>query len=140
MRHSIGHPLAVLIVEDEEDTARSTAELVTLCGHVARIAASGPEALRECAAGAPDVVLLDIGLPGMDGWKLAEELRQRTAGRQPVIVAVTGHAGELDRWNSADAGVDLHLVKPADPAVLARLLNWIGGLLAAGEEPKHPPE
>jgi two-component system OmpR family response regulator len=117
--------LSVLVVEDQEDAARSTAELLTLCGHAVRVARCGPDALAEAATSVPDVVLLDIGLPGMSGWEVAQRLRGTAPGKQPVVVALTGYAAEADRWRSADAGVDLHLVKPADPGALTAFLAWV---------------
>jgi CheY-like chemotaxis protein len=122
-------PLSVLVVEDQEDTAQSTAELISLWGYSVRVANSGPAALKEVAAGMPDVVLLDIGLPGMDGWKVAKRLRDGATGKQPFIVAVTAYAEEADKWRSADAGVDMHWIKPASPAALEEMLDWVRNLL-----------
>src|SRR4051812_818236 len=122
-------PLSVLVVEDLDDTAKSLAELLTLAGHAVRVALSGPEALRAAADATPDVVLLDIGLPGMDGWEVAQRLRGRASGKQPLVVAVTGYGTADDRWRSADAGIDLHLVKPVDPVALTRLLARVRDLL-----------
>lgn len=130
MSEEFTHPLSVLIVEDREDAARSIAELVTLGGHAARVTTCGSDALRAAAAETPDVVLLDIGLPGMDGWEVAVRLREQAVVKQPLIVALTGYADEADRRRSQDAGVDLHWAKPADPAALTRLLEWVGNLLS----------
>ena len=118
-------PLLALVVEDQNDIAQSTAELLALCGYRVRVATSGPEALLAADEAIPDIVLLDIGLPGMDGWEVARQLRNRSVGKQPFVVAVTGYGGDGDRWRSADAGVDMHLTKPADPARLTALLAWI---------------
>lgn len=123
-------PLSILIVEDIDEVARSTAELLSLHGHSVRTAGSGPDALRLIDAAAPDVILLDIGLPGMTGWEVAAAVRRR-GGRQPVVVALTGLGADADRWKSADAGIDLHLVKPADPTALAALLARVREHLAA---------
>ncbi|MDY3552211.1 response regulator [Gemmata sp. JC717] len=128
-------PLSVLVVEDQDDCAQSTAELLTMCGHAVRVATCGPDALRDAAVEIPDVVLLDIQLPGPTGWEVASRLRERAGGRQPLLVAVTGCGSEEDRWRSADAGIDLHLVKPVAPADLIRLLDWVGGHLAARAVP-----
>jgi CheY-like chemotaxis protein len=125
-------PLSVLVVEDSEDTARSTADLLALGGHSVRVAACGADALRATAEETPDVVLLDIGLPGMTGWEVAERIRDRARGKQPVVIAVTVYGTERDRWQSADAGIDLHLVKPADPAALMTLLERVRGDLGSG--------
>jgi CheY-like chemotaxis protein len=131
----LSSPLTVLVVEDLQDGAESTADLLELCGHRVRVAYSGADALLASAEDVPDVVLLDIGLPGMDGWEVARRLRERAAGKQPFVVAVTGYGGESDKWKSADAGIDLHLTKPADPAALTGLLAWVRENLNARHAP-----
>jgi two-component system OmpR family response regulator len=128
-------PLTVLVVEDLDDAADSTAEMLTLCGHTVRIARCGADALREAKAEVPDVVLLDIGLPDMDGWQVAERMRARTSGKQPLVVVVSGRGTEADRWRSADSGIDMHLVKPADPHALIELLSWVRENLPAHRVP-----
>jgi CheY-like chemotaxis protein len=125
-------PLSVLVVEDLDDCAQSTAELLSLCGHRVRTAGCGPDALRAAAEEMPDVVLLDIGLPGMDGWEVARRLREQADGKQPFVVAVTGFGSDGDRWRSADSGIDVHLLKPADPVALTRLIGWVRKCLASG--------
>ena len=134
-------PLSVLVVEDQEDTALSTAELISLWGYSVRVANSGPAALKEVADAMPDVVLLDIGLPGMDGWKVAKRMRDGATGKQPFIVAVTAYAEEADKWRSADAGVDMHWIKPASPAALEEMLGWVRELLtpAKADGARTPP-
>lgn len=118
-------PLSIMVVEDHEDTAESTAALLELWGHAVRVAGNGAAALRGADADMPDVVLLDIALPGMNGWEVARRMRTAARGRQPVVVAVTGYGAAADRVASSDAGIDLHLVKPADPAALARVLDRV---------------
>lgn len=118
-------PLSVLVVDDHEEGAQSTAELLRLCGYAVRIATCGLAALHEVAAAMPDVVLLDIGLPDMSGWVVAERMRAQAQGRQPLVVAVTGYAADEDQRRSGDAGIDLHLVKPTDPTALVELLASI---------------
>ena len=115
--------LHVLVVEDDADSAASLAQLLRLNGHEVRVAADGPAALQAAQESAPDVVLLDIGLPGMDGCEVARRLAERPAEKRPLFVAVTGHDGEDERRRSEEAGIDLHLVKPADPEALSRLLS-----------------
>jgi CheY-like chemotaxis protein len=122
--------LSVLVVEDLPDAAESTALLLVLHGYRVRVAESGPSALVAAEAEMPDVVLLDIGLPGMDGWEVARRMRERTAAKQPVVVAVTGYGAVGDRWRSADAGVDLHLVKPVAPGVLVGMMQRFRRALA----------
>src|SRR3989442_1103189 len=86
--------LRVLIVEDDPDAGESLAILLGLYGHEAHVARDGPAALQEAQAHSPDVVLLDIGLPGMDGRELATRLRQQAAERRTLLVAVTGYGQE----------------------------------------------
>ncbi|AMV29406.1 putative transcriptional regulatory protein TcrX [Gemmata sp. SH-PL17] len=122
-------PLSVLVVDDLPDVAESVADLLTVCGHKVRTASCGTDALHAARLEAPDVVLLDIGLPGMSGWDVARRLRAQSTGKQPVVVAVTGYGTDRDRVCSADAGIDLHLTKPADPAQLTALLARVRGWL-----------
>ncbi len=126
------HVLAVLVVDDSLDTAESEADLLAFQGHAVRVALDGEEALRCVDAQAPDVVLLDIRLPGLDGYAVAQRIRERCAaiGKRPFIVAVTGCGNEVDRLRSAEAGFDLHLVKPVDPALLIGVLERFRRLLA----------
>jgi CheY-like chemotaxis protein len=98
--------------------------LLRLKGHEVRVAADGPAALDEAQQAQPDVVLLDIGLPGgMDGYEVAQRLQGQKAPKKPLLIAVTGFGGEADRRRSAEVGIDLHLVKPADMEALLRLLS-----------------
>jgi CheY-like chemotaxis protein len=115
--------LRVLVVEDHADGAASLAMLLRMSGHDVRVAADGPAALKEAQVVRPDVVLLDIGLPGMDGYEVAKRLQEQKAEKKPLLVAVTGYASEADRQHSAAVGIDLYLVKPADPNQLLRLLQ-----------------
>ncbi len=120
-------PLSILVVDDQDDVAQSTAELLILNGYSVQVASCGADALREAAVATPDVILLDIGLPGMDGWEVARHMRDQSGGKQPggkqpFIVVISGLGTEGDRLRSCDAGVDMHLVKPVDPAVLTNLL------------------
>jgi len=115
--------MRVLVVDDEVDTAETLAEVLQTLGHEVRTAADGARALEEAAQFAPDVVLLDIGLPGMDGFEVARRLRagRRTPGMK--LIAVTGYGQELDRRNTERAGFDAHVVKPVNLAALEQLLN-----------------
>jgi CheY-like chemotaxis protein len=126
------HPLAVLVVDDSPDAANSLAELLSLHGHAVAVALGGEEALERLAEQVPDVVLLDIRMPGMDGYAAAERIRERCAGgrKRPLLVAVTGCGSEADRARSTRAGFDLHMVKPVDPAVLVGMMERFRQLLA----------
>ena len=117
-----GSPLKVLVVDDNEDSAESLAMLLQVCGHDVRLAHDGLRALEEATDYRPDVVLLDIGLPKMDGYEVAAKLRQQPEYLTCVLVALTGYGQESDRQRSLDAGFDHHLVKPADFAKLQQIL------------------
>jgi CheY-like chemotaxis protein/anti-sigma regulatory factor (Ser/Thr protein kinase) len=112
----------VLVVDDNRDAAESLAMLLGVGGHDVRTAHDGPTALAVAAASRPEVVFLDIGLPRMDGYEVARRLRQQVGLRQALIVAVTGYGREEDRRRAEEAGFDAHLVKPADPEELQKLL------------------
>jgi CheY-like chemotaxis protein len=127
--------LRVLVVEDDTDTADSLQQLLDLWGHDAAIAHDGPSALAAAQAHSPDVVLLDLGLPGMNGWELATKIKEGARSKRPFLVAVTGHANVADRQNSHEAGLDLHLMKPVDPLILQQLLERFGIVLQAPQVP-----
>jgi two-component system CheB/CheR fusion protein len=110
----------VLIVEDNTDAANSLGRLLELLGHEVEIAADGPTAVRLATAVAPDVALVDIGLPGMDGYEVAKQFR--AACPDVILVALTGYAREQDRRKAVAAGFHYHLAKPADPDALDTLL------------------
>jgi two-component system, sensor histidine kinase len=113
----------VLIVEDNADAAESLAELLALFGHEPRIARNGSEALDLASEMQPEFVLCDIGLPGnLDGFAVAEALRARPETKHAILVAITGYGRESDRKRAHQAGFDLHLTKPVDPARLDKLL------------------
>lgn len=115
--------MRILIVEDHADTARSLATVVQLWGHQAQVAPNGEAALTAGAAAPPEVVLLDIGLPGMNGWDVAKRLRAMALTPRPVIIAISGYGRDTDRLQSYEAGIDNHLTKPVDPAFLQELLD-----------------
>ncbi len=112
----------VLVVDDQADAARSLARLLKAWGHEVHVAHDGPAALEAAQAHGPELVLLDIGLPGMDGHEVARRLRA-TARNGLQIIALTGYGQEEDRSRSREAGFDDHLVKPVDPEDLRRILG-----------------
>jgi PAS domain S-box-containing protein len=112
----------ILVVEDNRDAADTLRMFLEARGHEVRVAYTGPEGVREATAWLPDVVLLDIGLPGLDGYALARRLRGEPGLEKALLAALTGYGGEDDRRRSREAGFDHHLVKPADPADLLRVL------------------
>ena len=111
----------ILIVDDNRDSADSLASLLQLDGHLTEVAYSGRTALERAPFFGPHVVLLDIGLPDMDGYEVAHRLRALRLLPQMRLVAVTGY-GEVEQSRAAAAGFAAHLVKPVDLASLARLL------------------
>jgi CheY-like chemotaxis protein len=112
----------VLIVDDNRDSADSLALLLELAGSQTRVAYDGLGALDEAAAFRPELVLLDIGLPRLNGYEVARRMRTQPGGESIMLVALTGWGQEEDRRRSKEAGFDGHLVKPVDPATLTRLL------------------
>jgi signal transduction histidine kinase/CheY-like chemotaxis protein len=115
--------LRVLVVDDNSDVAESIAMLLELQGHQVEIANDGPQALTAALRFAPEVVVLDIGLPGMDGYEVARRLRARPATKQPMLlIALTGYGREEDREQALAAGCDHHLIKPADLEELKALI------------------
>jgi PAS domain S-box-containing protein len=117
-----GKPMRVLVVEDNRDAAESLRMLLELLGHEVRVAYTGPQGVQAAQGWRPDIVLCDLGLPGLDGYGVARELRLNPTTAQVRLLAVSGYGAEEDRVRSRQAGFDAHLVKPADPAELQRLL------------------
>src|SRR5581483_5638612 len=106
--------LKVLVVDDSVDSAESMAIILEMSGHSVRKAHNGPDALRAASEYRPDVVLMDIGMPGMSGHEVAQKLRETPAMREVVLIAMTGYGRQVDREQSRAAGFDHHLVKPLD--------------------------
>ncbi|MBW3625619.1 MAG: response regulator, partial [Armatimonadetes bacterium] len=115
-------PLRILLVEDNEDAAEMLASLLELHGHEVRSVHDGPSAITATLEYHPQVVLMDIGLPGMDGYQAAQVIRERIGPDSVKLIALTGYGQEEDRVRSSEAGFDHHLVKPFDPDELHRLL------------------
>ena len=113
----------VLLVDDNRDVARSMARLIRLLGHDIRVAFDGPEAVQIGGEFKPDVVLMDIGLPKLNGYDAAREMRSTPWGEKMTLVAVTGWGREIDMRRSHESGFDRHLTKPVEPDVLEALLS-----------------
>jgi CheY-like chemotaxis protein len=118
-------PCRVLIVDDNEDSANSLAMILKLGGHETASVYTAVDALQHAATFKPDVVLLDIGLPGMDGYEVAQKMRELPGLRNIRLVAVTGYGRSDDRRRAREAGFDDHLTKPVEFAVLERMLAGI---------------
>lgn len=112
----------VLIVDDNEDSANSLALILKLGGHETASVYSASAALECAVSFKPDVVLLDIGLPGMDGYEVAQKMRELPGLRDVRLVAVTGYGRSDDRLRARDAGFDDHLTKPVELPVLEKTL------------------
>jgi len=113
----------VLIVEDNEDAGEMYRLLIELSGHEVLIAENGALGLEMLKSAHPDIALVDIGLPGMDGYEVARRFRAEPNGDRVLLVALTGYASSTDRDRSRQAGFDLHLVKPVDPQTLRSLVD-----------------
>ena len=112
---------SILIVEDNDDAREALRMLLELDGHVVEAAAEGVQALEIVRAKDPDVALVDIGLPGIDGFEVARRARAADAKR-PLLIALTGYGQPEDRRRASEAGFDSMLVKPVDPTALSDLL------------------
>lgn len=112
----------ILVVDDNLDAAEGLAMLLSLRGHEVATAYDGPSAIEQARKVQPDVVLLDIGLPRLDGFEVARRLREEHPSRPMLLVALTGYGQERDRVRAREAGFDHHLLKPVRLEMLEQLL------------------
>jgi signal transduction histidine kinase len=112
----------VLVIEDNDDSRQMLGQLIRLLGHEVYEAVDGVSGVSSALKLAPDLALVDVGLPGIDGYEVARRLREHPGGRHLRLVALTGYGLPEDRERARTAGFDLHLVKPVDPARIAELL------------------
>ncbi|MFO0900336.1 MAG: PAS domain S-box protein [Pirellulales bacterium] len=125
-------PTTILIVEDHPDIARGAARFLEQCSHTVHVAHDGPRGLQLAAQVTPQVVMLDIGLPGMSGYEVAAAIRAHERLRHCLLIAVTGYGQEQDRQQSRAAGFNYHLVKPVDFQLLQQLIGqWQANQRAA---------
>ena len=115
-------PRRILVVDDNEDVANSLRSLLEGSGHQVQVAHDGPLALRLAFEFEPEVVLLDLGMPGMSGLDVARALRRRAGGAEMLVVAITGWGQDKDRQLTREAGFDVHLTKPVDPDELEQVI------------------
>ncbi|WP_457337957.1 response regulator, partial [Rhizobacter sp. P5_C2] len=113
----------VLVVDDNQDAATTMATLLEALGHLPVVAHDGPSALQLLEQQSVDIAVLDIGLPVMDGYELAQRIRAKAGGRALKLIALTGYGQAEDRLKSAAHGFDEHLVKPVDMETLLQLLR-----------------
>ena len=121
-RSDVATSLRILVVDDSKDAADSLAQLLSLLGHEVRVAYDGPTALQAAESFLPEVVLLDIGLPGMDGYEVARTLRDQVGLRDARLIAATGLSCEDDRDRFREAGFAHFLVKPFELSELQEVL------------------
>jgi CheY-like chemotaxis protein len=119
----------ILVADDNRDALDSLAELLATAGHETHKAGDGMQALEAAIRVRPDVILLDIGMPGLDGYEVARRIRAQSWGREPTLVALTGWGQDNDRKRSSEAGFDAHWVKPLE---LNRLWSLLEGLPSPG--------
>jgi two-component system, chemotaxis family, CheB/CheR fusion protein len=136
-RGPLGEAADILVVEDNPDAAEGLALLLKAFGQRVRVAKDGPTALEAAGADAPTLMLVDIGLPGMDGYEVARRARQLPGLRSIVMVALTGFGYEEDRKRALAAGFDAHFTKPVDPAILRSLVARVAAASGDGRRPAH---
>ena len=112
----------VLVIEDNQDSAESVKMYLELLGHEVTVAHSGPEGLHAAQAAVPDVIVCDIGLPGMDGYVVCAKLKKLPAFSQALFVALSGHAQDDPEEGSKNGGFDFYLLKPVEPVRLAEVI------------------
>jgi CheY-like chemotaxis protein len=115
--------LKILIVDDNRDVAASLATFLQFIGHDVRVAHDGEKALELAEAFRPQTILLDLGMPGIDGYEACRRIRKAEWSSNMRLIAITGWGQDEDRRKSADAGFDVHLVKPVNPEALEHLLR-----------------
>lgn len=123
-------PMRILVVDDNIDSAESLGQLLEMLGHEIRTAHDGEAGIVAAEAFRPRVVLMDIGMPKLNGYEAAKRIRESPWGQGLALVALTGWGQDNDRKKSADAGFDLHLVKPVDPLALLKLLDGVNAAKA----------
>jgi PAS domain S-box-containing protein len=116
-------PVRILVVDDSHDSARSLARVLKLWGHEARVAHDGPGAIEAIDSDSFDIIFLDIGLPGMNGYQVGKLIRDRFGSARPILIALTGYGQEEDLSRSKSVGFDDHLVKPVDLDRVKELLS-----------------
>ena len=112
----------ILVVDDNHDSALSLAMMLSIMGHETRTAHDGESAVETAESFLPEVVLLDIGLPKLNGYEVAQRIREQAWGTAMFLIAVTGWGQDEDRQRSAEVGLNVHMVKPVEPAALEKLL------------------
>ena len=112
----------ILVVDDNHDSALSLAMMLSIMGHETRTAHDGESAVVTAETFRPEVVLLDIGLPKLNGYEVAQRIREQSWGTSMYLIAVTGWGQDEDRQRSSEVGLNMHMVKPVEPSALEKLL------------------
>jgi CheY-like chemotaxis protein len=112
-------PVRLLLVEDDRDSADSLSSLLEMWGFAPKVALDGQAALLAAHQDQPDVVLLDLALPVIDGWAVAKQLANAPLPKRPFVIAISGYAGDAAK----EPGIDMHLLKPVEPGKLLRILE-----------------
>ncbi|HVA44838.1 MAG TPA: response regulator [Pirellulales bacterium] len=120
-----GPSLRLLVIDDNHDAADTMAMLLRVMGHQASVAYSGATGVERAIAESPDAVILDLGLPEIDGYEVARRIRQHSHLAQVPLVAVTGYGQDSDRERSLEAGLAAHIVKPVDSRKLGEILATV---------------
>ena len=117
----------ILVVDDNPDSALSMAMMLSIMGHETRTAHDGESAVASAETFLPEVVLLDIGLPKLNGYEVAQRIRGQAWGESMFLIAVTGWGQDEDRQRSSEVGLNVHMVKPVEPSALEKLLATLPG-------------
>jgi len=120
--HTAPRRFRILVVDDNHDSALSLAMMLSIMGHETRTAHDGESAVETAETFLPEVVLLDIGLPKLNGYEVAQRIREKSWGASMYLIAVTGWGQDEDRQRSSEVGLNLHMVKPVEPSALEKLL------------------
>jgi len=133
-----GSGLRVLLAEGDEGNAEFMTVLLEADGHQVQVAPNGPAALRLAQAHPPDVVLLEIRLPRMDGWEVARRLREQAMEKKPFCIAIASCGTAADRRRSKEAGIELHMLKPVDTRYLRTVLRGVQAIIGMDELIRWP--
>jgi CheY-like chemotaxis protein len=123
--HTASSSYRILVVDDNRDSALSLAMMLKIMGHDTRTAHDGEAAVEMAESFRPDVVLLDIGLPKMNGYDACRQIRAASWGERMVLIALTGWGQDEDKLHSKEAGFNFHMIKPVDPEALAKILSGL---------------
>ena len=124
-RHLPARPRRVLLIEDSGEARETLRMMLELAGHVVHVAPDGARGLELLDVVHPDVGIIDVGLPTIDGYQVARQIRADTHGRRMLLLAVSGGGLPVDSRRSLAHGFDYHLVKPVDPELLGRLMSQV---------------